>query len=165
MIARVALLAFVFSLPSISIAQTFPLTPTSPTIAPATPTNGNAVQAIGTTSQLPAPNAPENLTEHLATFSGEWFTAGHGKTSLFGLDILLGQLTGSVIRHGLGEPVGKISVIRMKGQERHHCPVEVPNISSLDLSTASGIGFLLLGITFGGSLRFEFGTNSFDGRR
>ena len=48
-------------------------------------------------------------------------------------------------RDSTGEPVGKINVILMKAQERHHRPVEILDVLSLGLVTASGVGLLLLG--------------------
>ena len=50
-----------------------------------------------------------------------------------------------VIGHGLGQPVGEIGVIGMKGQERHDRPQEILDVLGLGLITASGVGFLLLG--------------------
>ncbi len=70
-----------------------------------------------------------------------------------------------VIGHDLREPVGKIGVIRMKVQERHHCPYEILDVHSLDLLSSSGIDFLLLGKALRRSLGFEFGTNMLNGRR
>ena len=50
----------------------------------------------------------------------------------------------------------------MEGQERHDRPVEVLDVLGLGLLPASGVGFLLLGEALGGSLGFEFGTNTLD---
>ena len=70
-----------------------------------------------------------------------------------------------MVGDGTCQAVGKIGVVRMKGQERHHRPEEVLDVLGLGFVTASGVGFLLLGETLGGPLGFEFGTNAFDGRR
>ena len=43
--------------------------------------------------------------------------------------------------------------------------MKVLNVFGLGLLTALGVGLLLLGEAFGGSLRFEIGTDSFDGCR
>ena len=69
-----------------------------------------------------------------------------------------------MVGHGTGQAVGEISVICMKGQEHHHRPKEVFNVLGLGFLTASGVGFLLLGETLGGSLGFEIGPNPLDGR-
>jgi hypothetical protein len=68
------------------------------------------------------------------------------------------------ICHGPCHPLGEISVIRMKAQERHDRPVEVFNVLGLSLVTASGVGLLLLGEALGGSLGIKVGTNAVDGR-
>ena len=54
-----------------------------------------------------------------------------------------------------GQAVGEISVISMKGQERHDRSVEIFNILGLGLLSTANVGFLLLGETFGGSLGGE----------
>ena len=68
-----------------------------------------------------------------------------------------------MIGHNTSEPVSKISVIGMKGQERHDRPGEVFDINLLDLFTSLGIGLLALGEALSGSLDFEFSTNAVDG--
>ena len=65
---------------------------------------------------------------------------------------------------GLGQPVGEIGVCGVECQERHDRPVEVLDVLGLDLLPASGVGFLLLGEPFGGTLGFEVGTNPLDSR-
>ena len=60
---------------------------------------------------------------------------------------------------GLRQPVGEIGVCVVECQERHYRPVEVLDVLGLDLLTASGVRFLLLGEPFGGSLGFELATN------
>ena len=69
-----------------------------------------------------------------------------------------------MIGHSLGQPVSEISVCGMEGQERHDRPVEVLDVHGLGLLSTAGVGFLLLNESFGGSLGFEVGTNSFNGR-
>ncbi len=64
---------------------------------------------------------------------------------------------------GTGQPVGEIGVVGGERQERHHRPQEVFNVFGLGLLTAAGGGFLLFGVTFGGSLDLQVGTNSLDG--
>src|SRR5579862_7227695 len=66
---------------------------------------------------------------------------------------------------GFGEPVSEIGVSLVKGQERYDRSQEIFNVFSLRLLSSSGIGFLLLGETLGGSLDFEVGTNTFNRRR
>lgn len=61
-------------------------------------------------------------------------------------------------------PVGEISVIRMKAQERKHRPKKVLDILSLGLLPASGVGLLAFRKSFRGPFGLQFGTNLFDGR-
>ena len=69
-----------------------------------------------------------------------------------------------MICNGLGEPLGEVSMVRMKGKEPQHGPCEVFDVSFLGLFTSPGIGFFTFGKAFGGSFGFEFGTNLLDGQ-
>src|SRR6185437_13282808 len=70
---------------------------------------------------------------------------------------------GCMIGDGPCHAGGDISVICVKGQERHDCTVEVLDVLGLGLLVASGVAFLLLGEPLCGSLGVEFGENSVDG--
>jgi hypothetical protein len=54
--------------------------------------------------------------------------------------------------HSTGQPIGKIGVRGMEGQERDDRPQETFKVLGMRLFTATGIGFLLLCETLGGSL-------------
>ena len=69
----------------------------------------------------------------------------------------------SMIGNRTGQPTGEISVCRMEGQERHHRSVEIFDVFGLGFVPASGIGIFAFGVSLGGSLGFEFGTNLVDG--
>lgn len=53
----------------------------------------------------------------------------------------------------------------MKAQKRDDRPQEALDVLGMGLIPPSGVGFLLLAEALCGSLGFEIGTNSFDGRR
>ncbi len=60
--------------------------------------------------------------------------------------------------------MGEVSVCRMEGQEFQHRSVEIFDVFGLGFIPASGVGLFAFGVTFGGSLGFEFGSNLVDGR-
>src|SRR5207249_3581626 len=57
-----------------------------------------------------------------------------------------------MVGHGPCQAVGKIGVLRMEPQERHHRSEEVLDVLDLGLVTAAGIGLLALGVTLRGAL-------------
>jgi hypothetical protein len=66
--------------------------------------------------------------------------------------------------HDTGQLLGEIGVSGLKRQEFDHRPEEILDLLGLGLLTASGVGFLLLCETLGGSFGFEVRSNPFDGR-
>jgi hypothetical protein len=75
-------------------------------------------------------------------FDRDSLRPGHGPTSD----------RGCVIGDSTGQAVGKIGVIRMKGQELDHRPQEVFDVIGLGVFTAFGIGIFPLCVALGGSL-------------
>jgi hypothetical protein len=69
-----------------------------------------------------------------------------------------------VIGDGTGQSLGNICVVGMKAQELDHCPQEILDVFGLRLFTAAGVGFFAVGMTFCGSLNFQFSTNPLDSR-
>ena len=70
-----------------------------------------------------------------------------------------------MVGHGSCQAVGKLIVVRVKGQERHDRPEEVFDVLGLSLLTTASVGFPLLGVALRGTLGFEFGTDAVEGRR
>lgn len=69
-----------------------------------------------------------------------------------------------MIGNHLGEPLGKIGMAGMRGEEAHHGSREVFDVNLLGLLPSLGVGFFAFCKTLGGSLGFEFALNSFNGR-
>ena len=69
-----------------------------------------------------------------------------------------------MIGHDTSEPVSKIRIAGMEGEERHDGTGEVFDVKLLGLFPSFGIGLFALGEALGGSLGFEVGLNPLDGR-
>jgi hypothetical protein len=70
-----------------------------------------------------------------------------------------------VLGYRTGEPVAENGVVGMESQERHHRPEKIFDVLGLGLITAAGVGLFPFGLSFRGSLGFEFSTNPLDSRR
>lgn len=88
-------------------------------------------------------------------FDRDSFGAGHGA----------GADRRGVNGDSLGQPVSKIGVVRVESQEHHDRSSDVFDILGLCLFPPPNVGHFFLCKPFGGSLSFEFATDSFDVRR
>ncbi len=68
-----------------------------------------------------------------------------------------------MIGHGSCQTVGKLGVVWMEGQIRHHRTKEVLDVFGLDLFTSLSSRLFPFGELFCGSLGFEFTPNSING--